>query len=250
VRERDAANALDTIQQYEEENKEAVPSHKPPSLPLQKNRSGLWVALGLLLCHGAIYTMGTVEHTVRMYGSSASRIVDGEVYRTVTSLMLHSGPLHLVGNMVGVALFGTALCSLTGVGIGWLMILAAGAFGNLFNAFFYSTAHLSIGGSTAVFGALGILCVQQFLRRKMRDGTTEKMKAWIPFAGGLALLGLLGTGERADLMAHLFGFLAGIGLGGLSANLATKPLTQQQQKLSLVAAVAIVVVAWLGPAVR
>ncbi|HNT28866.1 MAG TPA: hypothetical protein PKH10_11910 [bacterium] len=32
-------------------------------------------------------------------------------------------------------------------------------------------------------------------------------------AAGLALLAFLGTSERTDFMAHLFGFVAGLGVG-------------------------------------
>jgi hypothetical protein len=39
----------------------------------------------------------------------------------------------------------------------------------------------------------------------------------VPLAAGLALLGFLGTGERADLLAHLFGFLAGVVAGSAAA---------------------------------
>ena len=40
-----------------------------------------------------------------------------------------------------------------------------------------------------------------------------RKKAWLPLAGGLALLGFIGAGEHSDLTAHAFGFTAGIGLG-------------------------------------
>lgn len=39
------------------------------------------------------------------------------------------------------------------------------------------------------------------------------MRAWLPLAGGLALLGFLGSSAHTDITAHLFGFLAGAVLG-------------------------------------
>jgi membrane associated rhomboid family serine protease len=180
------------------------------------------------------------------FGSSAVHIVNGEFYRTVTSLMLHNGTAHLAGNMVGVALFGTAVCTITGVGIGWLMILTAGAGGNLCNAFFYHSGHLSVGASTAVFGAVGILCSEQFFKRYAR-GQGQKIKAWIPLAGGLALLGLLGTGVRSDLMAHLFGFLVGLVVGFVHAVVTHKWSIDRYQFISLTVALCIVTLAFIIP---
>jgi hypothetical protein len=60
-----------------------------------------------------------------------------------------------------------------------------------------------IGTSTAVFGALGTLSALQVPRRR----------AWLTLGVGVALLGFLGTGSRADLLAHLFGFAAGVAEG-------------------------------------
>ncbi|HSQ86731.1 MAG TPA: rhomboid family intramembrane serine protease, partial [Desulfobacterales bacterium] len=118
---------------------------------------------------------------------------------------------HLAGNMVGIAVFGTAVCNITGAGVGWLMILLTGILGNLANAALFRYGHISIGASTSVFGAVGILAAYQ-LSRKIRIAG-QRMKAWLPLAGGLALLGLLGSSKHSDLTAHLFGFIAGILLG-------------------------------------
>ena len=100
----------------------------------------------------------------------------------------------------------------TGSGVGWLMILASGIFGNLMNALAYETGHMSVGASTAVFGAVGILCAFQAVNAA-RTGKGWKRTALV-FGSGLALLAFLGTSARSDVGAHLFGFLCGVLMGG------------------------------------
>ena len=115
---------------------------------------------------------GNRSDIIKHYGSSASQIIDGEHYRTITALFLHGDVLHLIGNMAGIALFGTAVCSITGWGVGWLMILFTGSIGNLLNAYFYQAGHRSIGASTAVFGCIGFLSACQFMV-KMGSGLDQ-----------------------------------------------------------------------------
>jgi hypothetical protein len=63
-----------------------------------------------------------------------------------------------------------------------------------------------------VFGAIGILGGLAYMQRRNRKNV--RLPAWTALAGTAALLALLGSGgERTDLLAHLFGALAGVGLG-------------------------------------
>ena len=203
--------ARDLIEQYVVENQDSLLPDSRKTETYQRTFTGIWVSLILMACSIAVNMSGSVDKIVREYGASAYYILNGEIYRTVTALRLHASYPHLAGNMVGIAIFGTAVCNITGAGVGWLMILLTGILGNLANAALFRYGHISIGASTAVFGAVGILAAYQ-LSRKMKIAG-QRMKAWLPLAGGLALLGLLGSSKHADLTAHLFGFIAGIFLG-------------------------------------
>ena len=69
-----------------------------------------------------------------------------------------------------------------------------------------------MGASTAVFGAIGLLSALGVAARRRHEPKTRR--AWLALGAGLALLAMLGTaGERVDLWAHLFGWLAGLALG-------------------------------------
>lgn len=239
----DYEKALNTIERYLEENQAFAQTDEPNGGEYGKTFTGLWASALLLACHVAVATSNDSKALISSYGSSASHILQGDFYRTVSSLMLHANALHLAGNMLGIALFGTAICTVTGWGVGWLMILVTGIVGNLANAVLYRTGHLSIGASTAVFGAIGILAAQQFLKNLGLPG--RRIKPWLPLGGGLALLGILGSGEHTDLMAHLFGFVTGIGLGAMYTVSVKQPATRTYQVCCLVIVLLVLVVSWM-----
>ena len=145
--------------------------------------------------------------------------------------------------MAGIALFGTAVCSITGWGAGWLIILITGSIGNLLNAYFYQTGHLSIGASTAVFGSIGFLSACQFVVKIRMPG--QKLRAWISIAAGLALLGILGSSEFTDITAHFFGFLVGVFLGIFYRAYITYPIPLIYQVICIVMALGLSTGAWI-----
>jgi rhomboid protease GluP len=153
--------------------------------------------------------------------ADALRILHGEPWRAVTALTLHADVVHALSNAVGIVLFLSAVSSTLGMGLGWALVLLAGVAGNLANAFFHGDPHVSLGASTAVFGAVGTLASLSVARR--RRTASSKRRAWLPVAAALALLAMLGTGgQRVDVWAHLFGLLAGGVLGTFMAFVAPR----------------------------
>ena len=152
--------------------------------------------------------------------ASAADILHGRPGEAVTALTLHADAQHVLGNALAGTLFLSAVHRRLGVGIGTFAVLAAGILGNVLNALWYRHDHFSIGASTAVFGAVGVLAATQaLLNRGAPSPTTTggKMALTKPIVGGFALLGLLGaSGANTDLLAHLFGFGAGLFTGALA----------------------------------
>jgi rhomboid protease GluP len=144
--------------------------------------------------------------------NEVAAVRDGQWWRAVTALTLHADVPHLVGNLVFGAGFGFLVGQLLGNGLGWLAILTAGSLGNLAGAWIRPLHQSSLGASTAVFAAIGVL-VAAALRLAGR-ADRGRLQRWAPLPLGLALLGYLGTaGERTDLLAHVLGLLTGIILG-------------------------------------
>ncbi len=169
----------------------------------------------LAVVHGVVDFYGIKHDVVLWFGSSALYILQGEFYRTATALFLHADFGHLLGNGAGMIVFGVPVCALAGTLPGLLMILAAGASGNLATALLYRTAHLSIGASTAVMGAAGILVSYQTIE-KIRGRHGFHPGLFFPLGAGIALVGMLSGGENTDVVAHLAGFGAGLVLGALA----------------------------------
>ncbi len=175
--------------------------------------------------------------------ADAERIVNGDLWRTVTALTLHADFLHVMVNAITGAIFLSACFRLLGVGLGGVLVLLAGAGGNLANAVLHGALHSSVGASTAVFGALGALGGLGVVRRRRTEARSRR--AWVPFAAGLALLAWIGTaGQRVDLWAHLCGFLLGSLLGVLAGIAVSRPPGSRVQWALGAAAIATVVWSW------
>lgn len=156
--------------------------------------------------------------------SSSERIlIHGEWWRAFTALTLHSDLSHVMANIAIGLLFSASLIPLLGGGVTALLLVVCGGCGNLVNAWGYRTeSHASIGASTAVFSALGILVGMEVIARWSRAESRNRWQLVVPIGAGLALLAFLGVGEehtRVDFMAHWWGFCVGLAAGmGISAS--------------------------------
>ena len=175
--------------------------------------------------------------------ADAERILQGELWRTVTALTLHADVAHVLSNGIAAGLFLGAVFSMVGAGLGGALVLLAGAGGNLVNALLHGSAHVSVGASTAVFGAVGLLGSLGLTRR--RRNALSRWRAWLPVAAALALLGMLGSsGQRVDIWAHLFGLLVGAVLGLLIGLVAPRAPGLRIQWACGSVAVATVIYCW------
>ncbi|SMD10251.1 Membrane associated serine protease, rhomboid family [Desulfocicer vacuolatum DSM 3385] len=183
------------------------------------NWKGKLTAVGavLLLCaiHGISLYLDNHQHLIRTHGTSALYILQGQYGRIITALLLHADGVHLVGNCAALLVLGSVICSIAGPGRGLFLIFSSGAAGNLLNAFMQRQVHLSIGASTAVMGAVGILTAWQ-IKNKIQTTITPRYRmdispsALFPLGAGAALVGMFSGGENTDVSAHAFGFMAGI----------------------------------------
>ncbi|TWT49118.1 Rhomboid family protein [Rubripirellula amarantea] len=174
----------------------------------------------------------------------AGDVMAGQLYRVVTALTLHADSGHLLSNLGYGGLFGLLTGRILGGGIGWLTILVAGAGGNLINAMARNADHASIGASTAVFAALGIM-VAHALRPRPGNQQTA-MERWRPLIGGALLMAFTGIGgENTDVGAHFAGFAAGLVLGAAVARLPYRWLDSTKVQMTAGSvAIAIVTLAW------
>jgi len=238
----DAPAALDALDGYDREQQDENPLAGVATPVAGSTALGAVVAL-LLIGFFAITGPRTGHSAWFARGSAASeRIVAGEWWRTVTALTLHADLPHLLSNAAASVVLVGAVSRELGPGLGlWLLVLA-GAGGNALTAVAHGAHHTSVGASTAIFGAIGILATTRVVARGR--GRRAPRKPWVVLAACLALLALLGTSPDADILAHLFGLLVG-GVLGLAARFAlpSAPRPSVQWMLAL-AAVGALVASW------
>jgi membrane associated rhomboid family serine protease len=171
-------------------------------------------------------------------------IRDGEWWRTITALTLHSGVRHLLGNLVFGVFFGIFAGRLLGSGVAWLAVVIAAALGNVANTLLLDSTHRSIGASTAVFATLGLLA--GYVWRGQLMAQDRWSTRFGPIVGGLALLMFTGTGdENTDIGAHLLGFICGFAMGMLLTIIGKMPALPRTQVVAGSLALGLVSAAWL-----
>jgi membrane associated rhomboid family serine protease len=238
VADKDAVAAATVLDAFERENAPRPAVRSP--LEYGPTSAALLVAAFLVGFHFLTTSWGA--EWVQRGRASAFWILEGQVWRTVTALTLHVGAAHVFGNAVACAFLGTFVCRAFGPGLGVGLMLMAGATGNAVNALVRSAPHHAVGASTAIFGGVGILVALQFVHRA--KAADRRARAWLPIAAGAALLGMLGTGERSDILAHLFGFLMGMVFGTVGAGVLRRPPAAGAQAFCAVASAALVLVSW------
>ncbi len=248
IDEKDVDSAIKAITKFHRENLKIHDQNEIDlfSMPLEKSVVIFSVLVLTAIYSGSVYA-GNQREIIMEYGFSAFYILNGEYYRIVTALMLHAGVEHLAGNIAGLLTFGIPVCTMAGSGAGLLLLIVSGAAGNLVNAYMYRTAHLSIGASTSVMGAAGILVAFQTIKKFKIFGITPRII--IPLGAGAALLGMLSGGENTDISAHFFGFIAGLIFGLIFSFLQKREAysknARQIDNYCLFFALAIIIISWL-----
>lgn len=215
VSQEDELRAGWELDQYDEENQTGTrpPKRHRQTLTLSFSNTALAYAALLTFVFGAARRNWMGTDWAGEGAMVSHHVTSGlEIWRTVTALTLHLDFAHLASNLFFGVVFVWLLSKEIGSGVAWVGVVAAGAAGNFANALWQGPAHTSIGASTAVFAAIGILAA---LRHQWRPPRVS-LRYWAPLGGGLMLLAFLGFGEgNVDYGAHVTGFMAGIGVGWL-----------------------------------
>lgn len=208
------------ITEYENESKQSA---LPPIVPSNwaKHPAGSLYALIWAAALVTVFYFQSQDPSLadRYASSSIGLVARGEWWRPFTALFLHGDGPHIVGNLASGTVFGILVAKSIGPLKGWTMILLSGAVGNALTSLLtYPEAFTSLGASTAVFGALGILSGTGIIENIREPVRMPWIRVTAPLLAGVVLLGWLGgaaPGSNTDVFGHVFGFCAGV-LSGAS----------------------------------
>jgi rhomboid protease GluP len=159
-------------------------------------------------------------------------IAQGEVWRLVSSMFLHSGFAHLALNMLSLYFLGSFIEEAFGRGRFLALYLLSGLSGGLAYLYFGAFNGAAVGASGAIFGLLGGV-----LGYSLRRGTFSWQNPLIRQLLILLALNLYLGFSIANISntAHIGGLLGGIAFGWLVA-----PTVYAQKRLRAFSPVAVV----------
>lgn len=132
-------------------------------------------------------------------------ILDGQLWRLFTPMLLHGSILHLGFNMYALYIFGPGLERTYGHGRFLALFVLSGFAGNVFSFLF--TDSPSLGSSTAIFGLLGAEAVFLYQNRKLYGVVGQRALINIIVIAAINLV--IGLSPGIDNWGHVGGMLGG-----------------------------------------
>jgi membrane associated rhomboid family serine protease len=230
----DVPAALEHLRQYEIERLNKPPPPPPPP----KLYSHAWIGslIYALLLAGVAFAISNGLWRLDAFDVGeldAGLVQKGQWWRVWTALTLHLDGPHLAANTLAGIWFGYLASRLLGTGTTWLLVVMGAGLANWIEAFFGPATHRSVGASTAVFTALGLLSAYSW-RTRLAYPQRWALR-WGPLVAGVVLLSWTGTGAQSldepgggtgqtvDVVAHALGFAVGLSVG---AGAALKPVSR------------------------
>jgi len=151
---------------------------------------------------------GSTKVLINIGANYGPYVKNGETWRLLTSVFLHSGISHLIFNSIALLAFGNLIETIFGKRNFLVLYLCSGISGSALSVTFNPNT-VSVGASGAIFGMLGGLIIYYFFMKKVNPDYAKNNL----FGLGLMLLINLFYGlssSRIDNWAHLGGLLGGM----------------------------------------
>lgn len=166
----------------------------------------------LLAINIAVYFLGFLPilgSLIYDYGLQVNYLVmQGEIWRLITSVFLHGGFFHILFNMFWLYLFGPELEKILGKARFINTYLLAGVVGNIATYFIYPLNYASLGASGAIFGIFGAFGALVYYTRKTMPMLRKMILPIIVISVITTFLQ-----PNVNATAHIVGLLAGFLLG-------------------------------------
>ncbi len=139
-------------------------------------------------------------------------IWQGEIWRLVTPIFLHSGFSHVLFNSFSLVLFGPALERILGsLRFTWVYLIT-GISANVATLLLEPVTYIHLGASGAIFGLFGMYISLNVFRKHLLSKDNRQLITTI------AVISIIMTffQPNINVISHLFGFLSGFLIGALS----------------------------------
>ncbi|HVH26749.1 MAG TPA: rhomboid family intramembrane serine protease, partial [Vicinamibacterales bacterium] len=158
-------------------------------------------------------TFGDAKTLVDWGGNSWLQTRNGEWWRLITAIFVHTGLLHLLVNVAGFVQISLILERLVGPAILVAVFVIAGVFGNLVNLVAHPMT-TSVGASGAAYGLYGLLFASAIWGHRHRSSVTIPLtviKQLSPAAAVFFLYNLVtdSVGSSGELAALVVGLVCG-----------------------------------------
>lgn len=150
-------------------------------------------------------------------------VQNGQVYRLITSMFLHSDIIHIACNMYALYVLGPVVERYYGKTKFLFIYMLSGILGSIFSAAFMSAETISIGASGAIFGLLGSIAYFTYYYRATLQGLLRSQI--LPVILLNLALGFMIPG--IDISGHIGGLIGGI-LTSMSIGIGDKGRTSDQ----------------------
>jgi membrane associated rhomboid family serine protease len=253
----DAPAALEHLRQYEIERLNKPPPPPPP--PKLHPHAWAGSVIYALVVTGVAFAISNGLWRLDAFNVGeldAGLVQQGQWWRVWTALTLHLDGPHLAANTLAGVWFGYLASRLLGTGNAWFLVVMGAGLANWIEAFFGPPTHRSVGASTAVFTALGLLSAYSW-RTRLAYPQRWALR-WGPLVAGVVLLSWTGTGAQSleepggsagqtvDVLAHALGFAVGLLAGaGAALESVSRVLNRVPQWLAGLLALVPLVVGWI-----
>lgn len=150
-------------------------------------------------------------------------IQNGQIYRLITSMFLHSDIIHIACNMYALYILGPVVERYYGKTKFLFIYMLSGILGSIFSAAFMSADAVSIGASGAIFGLLGSIAYFTYYYRATLQGLLRSQilpAILLNLALGFMIPGI-------DVTCHIGGLIGGI-LVSMAIGIGDKGRTSDQ----------------------
>ncbi len=199
---------------------------------------------------GVSVTSPTGGQLLKAGGQFGPAFVDGEWWRTLTSMFLHSGPLHLAFNLWAFWSVGHVTERVFG-NRSFLAIYLLSGVGASLTSVAWNPLVVSVGASGAIFGVYGALLAFAVLHRGVfpPEYLAQQRNSIIGFIGYNVFFGL--SQKNTDMAAHAGGLVAGALAGAVLARDVLRPAENAGRRLAIAAGLAgLLVLAAFGVRAR